>query len=454
MRAIAFAPSDRYPSMDALLAELSVDPTRRRNMLLAGVGAFVVAGAIVIGTAIVSRSTTPHEPPCKGIEHRLDGVWDPAIKQTVRTAFDASKRPFAAKAFAGLEKALDGYAGTWTAASVESCEATRVRRDQTEEVLGLRQACLDQRLEELRAVTQLLATADAPLVDKGDSVVFQLDPIAACANVAVLMAPGLPAPEIRAKVTELDKRIAAARAQLIAAKYVPALVASKQCVDDAGKLGYEPSLALALALRGGALMATGNLDDGIAAYRDATWAAIRGKRDDIAADSAVTTATMLAEGKKKPDEARIWLGFSDASARRAGVDQVLEIKRLSVEGLIDGAAGDFGAGVAAQEKAYAIAERQYGRDNPALLTLEIAFAGTLMRAGAWGRAAPHLAHVLAARSERRARSSRHRADPVGSRCVLPPRPRARQGARRVRALARDPRELLRQEQPDADHDAR
>ena len=394
MRAISLDPAQRYPSMDALLAELAVDPTRRKRLLFAAGGAVAVAAAIVIGTAMVSRSATTHAVPCKGIEHRLDGVWDPATKQTVRAAFDATKRPFAKQAFAGLERALDGYAQSWTAASVESCEATRVRRDQTEEVLALRQACLDERLEELRAVTQLLATADAPLVDKGDSIAWELDPIATCANVAVLMVPGLPAPEIRSKVTELDKRIASARAQLIAAKYVAALAVSSECIDEATKLGYQPSLALALAVRGGALMATGNLDDGIAAYRDATWAAIRGKRDDIAADSAVTTATLLAEGKKKPDEARIWLGFSDATARRAGVDHVLDIKRLAVEGMIDDAAGDLGAGVTAQEKAFAIAEHQYGHDDPRIMTLELTFGGTLMRAGAWGKAAPHLEHVL------------------------------------------------------------
>ena len=46
-------------------------------------------------------------------------------------------------------------------AVTESCEATRVRGEQTEEVLSLREACLDNHLDEVRALTALLGQADA-----------------------------------------------------------------------------------------------------------------------------------------------------------------------------------------------------------------------------------------------------------------------------------------------------
>ena len=51
-----------------------------------------------------------------------------------------------AKAFAAVEKTLDGYAHEWTTAVTESCEATRMRGEQTEEIQSLRQDCFDQRL--------------------------------------------------------------------------------------------------------------------------------------------------------------------------------------------------------------------------------------------------------------------------------------------------------------------
>jgi tetratricopeptide (TPR) repeat protein len=90
----------------------------------------------------------------------------------------------------------------------------------------------------------------------------------------------------------------------------------------------------------------------------------------------------------------VWLGLADAMSSRAGVDRTLEIKRLSIEGLIDDAAGDLAGGVAAQQRAFDEAERMVGHDAPTLMALELALGGTQMRAGAWGKAATHLEHVL------------------------------------------------------------
>ena len=253
------------------------------------------------------------------------------------------------------------------------------------------------RLEELRALGQLLADAGDALVEKADSIAYTLedrDPIAKCADVASLRAPGKPPPAIRAKVVELEHKIAEIKAELIAAQYLPALVGAQKVLEAARALDWYPTVALALAMRGGALMATGNYDDGIKAYSDGVWAALRGKRDDIAADAALTTAIITAEGHKRPEEAKVWLGLADALASRTGIDRTLAIKRLSVEALIADAAGDIGGGLAAQEKAFAEAERLYGHDDPRMMTMELAFSGTLMRAGAWGKAVPHLEHAL------------------------------------------------------------
>ena len=56
----------------------------------------------------------------------------------------------------GLSRALDGYTKDWTEATVGNCEATRIRGEQTEHVFEARQLCLDQRLEEVRALGKLL----------------------------------------------------------------------------------------------------------------------------------------------------------------------------------------------------------------------------------------------------------------------------------------------------------
>src|SRR5205814_1677620 len=129
-------------------------------------------------------------------DRKLAGVWDDAQKQKIRAAYLATKLPYAATAYAALATALDRYAAAWVAAATDSCEAVRVRKDQTEEILVLRQTCLDERLDELGALTRLLAEPNAILIAKADTVASELEPIPRCANVAMLKDPRQPPPEI------------------------------------------------------------------------------------------------------------------------------------------------------------------------------------------------------------------------------------------------------------------
>jgi hypothetical protein len=74
-------------------------------------------------------------PKCTGIATRLAGVWDAATKAGVEHAF-AGKRSFAPKMFQATTAALDAYAAEWTAAATDNCEATRVRGEQAQDVMG------------------------------------------------------------------------------------------------------------------------------------------------------------------------------------------------------------------------------------------------------------------------------------------------------------------------------
>jgi tetratricopeptide (TPR) repeat protein len=387
MRAIAIDPAQRYPTMDALLRELRVDPNRKR--LVAGIAAACVAAtALVVGGAYaMSRGAAP--PPCQGIAQRLGGVWDTAAKTKIEAAFTATKKSFAPQAYAGVVRALDGYTSAWTAAVTDACMATRVRREQTEEVLTLRQTCLDERLEEVAVLASLLRDADGGMVEKGDKMVFGLSPIAECANVAMLRAPGLPAPEVRDKVAALAKELAAARAQLVVGRYMPGLVASQKVVDGARTIGYEPMLAEALVVHGATLLSTGNFKMAADDFTEATYAAIRGKRDDIAANAGFSMAMVATDAGGKPAEARIWLGHAEAESLRAGVDRTLERRKLEVEGLIAAGIGDYNGAIAAHEKALAVAQATLGKDSPDLMTDELDLGTTYSRAGAYAKAVPH-----------------------------------------------------------------
>ncbi len=86
VRALALAPEDRFPSMDALLAALERALGRRRRAVLGGLalGAAGAAAAVAMGLA-----GGPARSACEVDPHQLDDVWGPAR----RDAISAASRP-------------------------------------------------------------------------------------------------------------------------------------------------------------------------------------------------------------------------------------------------------------------------------------------------------------------------------------------------------------------------
>ena len=396
MRALAWDRDQRYPSMTALLGELRQDPDARKRTMFATLGLAALAVAAVTG-AYTLRASSRREL-CKGAGKRLAGVWDGPIAAQVEAAFAATKKPFAAPAFAGVKRHLDRYTHEWSDAVTESCEATRVRGEQTEDVLSLREACLDHHLDEVRALTGLLVQADAAMVEKGDKLVLDLDPVAECANVTALRAPGLPPPELRVKIAELEKQTAAAKADSLAGHYLASLTKAQGVIEAAIPLNYPPTLAEARVVHGAALLTVGNFAEASDDFRQAVWDAIRGRRDDLAARAGLSMALVTSNAGGKPGEAKIWLGHARALGTRLGVDRNLELRTLEIESLIEAESGESPAAIATGEKALAFGESVYGKEAPQLVTDEVNLADAYSHAGVWPKAAPHYEHAKALRA--------------------------------------------------------
>ncbi len=333
---------------------------------------------------------------CKGTERRLAGIWDAPTKHAIEQAYLATKKPFAAASFASVARVLDRYTADWTAVTTSSCEATRIRGEQSEDVLELREECLDERLESVHALAKLLVNADAAIVEKGDQVVVGLETLDRCSNVTALREAGLPPVEQRAAALRLRAQASVAWANMMAGRYLPSLVDAQKIIDAANQIGYQPAIAQAHWIRGSALLSTGNLDDAMKELSEAVFTALRAKRDDYAADAG-DSAAIVEVSRERPGEARIWLGVASASAKRIGIEAVFARRQLEIEGLIASASGDLNAGVAAQEQALAIAEREQGKDSPSLYENEVGLATTLSRAGAFGRAAPYFERAITLR---------------------------------------------------------
>ncbi|HEY1558956.1 MAG TPA: serine/threonine-protein kinase [Kofleriaceae bacterium] len=386
VRALAIDPAQRFAAMEELLAALAIDPAATRRRAGVAGGAVMAIAAVAVVARLASRGSPPL---CKGIDKRLAGVWDPTTSKKVHDAFVATKLPFAERSYGELAKALDGYAKDWVGTAVGSCEATRVRGEQTEKIQSLRQGCLDQRLEELAAVTRALSDPTKSVVEKSGKVIEELEPLGDCSNVLALAEPTAPPPELIPRLRELDAKLAEAKAQVIVGNYISAGGTAVAISKLARDIHYAPAEAVAEQIRGMTLMVALSYQDAEHAFVGAALSGLASKHDDIAAHAALSVAMVDVEGLGKPGEAKVWLEVAQAAAKRYGADPLTEMRIDELAGVVAAHNGDVSAAMASHEKALAEGTSYFGHDNPLLWEHEQIYATSLTNALEYAAAVPH-----------------------------------------------------------------
>jgi serine/threonine protein kinase len=161
LRGLRVDPADRFASMDDLLTSLTFDPgvRRRRRLGVALLSAGVASLLAFVGLEVLGRA-----PPCEGVERRLDGIYDDAVRQEIAAAFLATGQPFAPKVLESSLAGLGRWSGEWAAMRREACEATHVHHEQSADLLDRRMACLGRQLRGLAATTAVFRAADKDAV--------------------------------------------------------------------------------------------------------------------------------------------------------------------------------------------------------------------------------------------------------------------------------------------------
>ena len=156
LRGLRPRPEERFPSMEALLEALVPGPSRVRTWV-----AVSAAVACLLGVAMGYVVAHRREVRCAQEAQKLDAAWGPGRRERVRAAFLATDKPYAAAAWEKLSAALDEHASLWRSLRTESCLAA----DEGSSGLAWQTAaCLDARLWQFAAVTEVLEKADAQTV--------------------------------------------------------------------------------------------------------------------------------------------------------------------------------------------------------------------------------------------------------------------------------------------------
>ncbi len=365
VRGLSAAPGARFPSMDALLGELAREPARRLRR-----AAFATAAALVMaaGGALVAHRIGERRLLCQGAERHLEQVWDATRRREVEAALLRTGAPFAEAAAREVSRVLDGYAARWAAQHIEACEATRVRGEQTEALMGLRMACLDDRRLELKALGQQLLGADRDVAERAGQAVHRLSDLEACANVRSLTSPLRPPTDAatRAAVDGVRAGLAEARALSLAGRYREGLEAARPLGERARQLRYRPLEAEALLLVGEMADETGSYEEAGRSLEQAAWAAEAGRHDEAAVRALV--ATIWVEGYHQARYERVGALSQRVTAllERLGGPGELEAHLLVTVGAVDLQRSRFAEAERGLERALALLEPKSGADDPRL----------------------------------------------------------------------------------------
>jgi tetratricopeptide (TPR) repeat protein len=397
LRGLRADPDERYPSVESLLKALSRDPrVLRQRALAVAFAAFTLAAMGMGYRQVIQRQGQL----CKGAEKELSTVWDKERERAVDNSFSGTGAELSVEAFAYTKNALDEYAQRWVRIRTEACEATRLRGDQSEELLDLRMQCLSQRKEELRALVEQFTKADTKVVRKSVEAAQSLAPLDDCSNIEVLKAPVRPPadPASRARVDEVRRARARAEALRIAGKAAEALPLAAGLVAEAKATHYRPVEAEVLDLVGRLQKAKGEYASAEQSFNEAILAAEAGRHDDLLARARIQLVAIAARQDHYPQaHERAKQAFS-AIERAGNNDRHLASLFISL-GFLSRSEAKYQQALDYYQQAKALSERSLGSTNLELATSLENIGTVLTETGQRDQAFEHLQRALALREK-------------------------------------------------------
>ena len=340
-------------------------------------------------------------PSATPVAARLSGAWESSDaigrRASVHRAFFATSPAPADGAWGRLGRVLDDYASGWVAEYRDACERTHFRGDQSSEVLDLRMACLDSRLESLRSLTEVLTRTDEGVVAQSVQAAYALPPLDRCRDVALLRAAA-PPPEdraLRGRVETLRSELARVVALRDTGQWPEARERGSRLIEEARATGYDPLLAQALAA---ICQFEGNAGDTTNAERtceQAVFTAVAAHEDELAAQTAIILADTSGYALHRFEEAERWLGWAQAILKRLGGTHDRLAGWLShARGDVFDARGDPAAARVELERALSLKRKVLPPDHPNLADTLTSLANELNELGDGKQALLHNGEAL------------------------------------------------------------
>ncbi len=398
-RGLAADPARRWPSIQALIEALEDDPEARRRRarrrIAAGSMVLVLIGLAAFGWL---RPAALPPPTCHDAEQQLAGIWDPQVKAETRLAFLGTGRSYAAPIHDRVSDILDQYTRDWAAMRVETCEATRVRQEQSEKTLDLRMYCLSQRRSRLQALSELLKSRDIgpAVVDNSVQAALALPEIAYCADIEALTAavPPPATPALRAQVsaqqTHLDR---AETLRQGAGEYRAALAIATEVLHKSTAIPYPRLRAQAILKVAQLERQTGAPEAAEPHLQEAIVAAAKARDAKLEAEAWIELLWNVGYVQGRYRDAGELVLPTEAAVEHAD-DELIRAEFWLTRGAIMYSTGEHAAAAEYEAQALAAQEQVLGRDDPTIAQSMNNLAVSLMELGDYERAEPLLRQAL------------------------------------------------------------
>jgi tetratricopeptide (TPR) repeat protein/predicted Ser/Thr protein kinase len=384
-RAATQPPEDLPPPLAALIGDLTaLDPesrpsaedcaerlrwiaaapqrvrARRRNLALAGLAGIAVAAAAVAGL-VAER----HRARCLEAAAPLGQVWNPEIAATVESAFSAVD---AGATGVAVRRGLDDWAAAWKVMREDACAATRIRGDQSAQLMDLRTACLDDRLGEVASLIEVVLEDPAAARQRAVQAVGGLTALSVCADTRALLSrvPAPADPETEAAVAATRESLSRVKALFDTGRWPDAAAAAPDLVAQADATDYEPIRAESTYLAGLIAERSGRMGDADTLLRQAIWAADAGRMDRVTAQAWIRLVWLHGVILDDVDALPNLSGHARASLRRIGGDSELEGALENHLAVVAAKNGDLDTAFAGFERAIELRTTALGGDHPAV----------------------------------------------------------------------------------------
>lgn len=366
-RGLAPEPTQRWPSMTALLGEIGRSRVRARlrSAAIGVAGVAAIAGCVALGQRL---DLAQRASRCEAEAAAITDVWRPERAQELRATFAATGVGYAQDTADRLIPWLDRQAADWRVASEVACRSgdAGLGGEWNADTRERARWCLDDQRLALESLVAEFERADVEVVKKAIPAVKHLSKAGRCVAPEVLQYLPAPPPELTATLQQVRTDLSRAYSLELAGKYAQGLAIATSARERAEhEVGWAP-LVIAARLREGRLLgSTDALPASEEALTAAYFEAARLGAWDLATDAATQLIWTVGVELGRHAEGLTWFRHAEAMSSHGGeADELRAADRMHLLAHTRQAMGDYAEAKTLHEQALAIRERLLGPEHP------------------------------------------------------------------------------------------